>query len=210
MKHPLVSLYGKFVLLGALALPLCAQAQLDFLKKGAEKALGGAGSDASGAAQAPASTAAPQSYSNTDRKFRFTLPGGWQQMSGDPDSENVLFMKPGTTQSFQFHITQMGPSFPAESSVSASLKQSEEQKQIGKLAAVKRRDDGGKQSKCGVIGWEIVESATGGGGEHQRIIWQAYDGENYYFNFMAASHPNEFTVNQAALQGIIDSINFCG
>lgn len=96
------------------------------------------------------------------------------------------------------------PSFPAKASVDASLKTAKEEVTINKLLTAKRRDDAGGK----IIGWEIVESPTGGGGSHQRIIWQCYDGQNYYYNFNAATSPEQFNASKAELRGIINSIKF--
>jgi len=145
-------------------------------------------------------------FTNKVRPFSYTIPAGWRQESGDPTGERVIFMKPGTTCSFQFHFTQMVPSFPRAAAVDAGLKKAKEEMSIGKYQAVKRRDQG--NGKSGVIGWEMVETPKGGGGSHQRIIWQCYDSQNYYYNFMAACHPDQFAEHRAVLQGIIDSIRF--
>jgi len=146
---------------------------------------------------------------NTDRKFSFTIPAGWQQLGGDVNAEQgASFGKPGTTMGFNFHYTRMVPSFPAKASVDASLKQAKEEVTINKLLSAKRRDQG-MPGKKGVIGWEIVEaSRPGSGSAHQRIIWQCYDGDNYYFNFMAASSPEQFNASRAELQRIVDSVKF--
>lgn len=149
---------------------------------------------------------AATTFTNKVRPFSYTIPAGWRQESGDPTGENVVFMKPGTTCSFQFHFTRMVPSFPRASAVDAGLKTAKEEMTIGKYQAVKRRDQG--SGKSGVIGWEVVETPKGGGGSHQRIIWQCYDSDNYYYNFMAACHPDQFNQHRAVLQGIIDSIRF--
>jgi hypothetical protein len=53
-----------------------------------------------------------------------------------------------------------------------------------------------------------METGSWGGGSHQRIIWQSYDGENYYYNFNAATSPEQFNASRAELQGIINSIRF--
>lgn len=156
-----------------------------------------------------APSGAPTTYSHAARRFSYTIPGGWQLVSGDPSGESASFMLPGTTIGFNMHMTQMVPSFPAKASVDASLKQSKEEVGIGKLLNAKRRDDWDKKKKCGFIGWEIVESGKGSDTEHQRIIWQGYDADNYYFNFMTFAHPREFAQNQAQLQGVLDSIRFC-
>jgi len=141
-------------------------------------------------------------YQNKVRPFSYTIPAGWRLESGDPTGDRPVFMKPGTTAAFQFHFTQMVPSFPRKASVDASYKQAMEEKSIGKYLSVKRRDQGS------VIGWETIETAEKGSGGFQRIIWQCYDGQNYYYNFMAASEPSQFQQHRAALQGIIDSIRF--
>ena len=47
---------------------------------------------------------------------------------------------------------------------------------------MKRRDQGGSR---GVIGWETIETAEKGSGGFQRIQWQCYDKDNYYYSFMA-------------------------
>ena len=65
------------------------------------------------------------------------------------------------------------------------------------------QDAGGK-----IIGWEIMESRKGGGGMHQRIIWQCYDKDNYYYNFNVISHPDQFDAARAELQGLLNSIKF--
>jgi hypothetical protein len=141
-------------------------------------------------------------YINKKRPFSYTIPAGWRLESGDPTGNRPVFMKPGTTASFQFHFTQMVPSFPRKAAVDAGYKQSREEMTIGKYLSVKRRNQGN------VIGWEVIETAEKGSGGFQRIIWQCYDGQNYYYNFMAASEPSQFPQYRAVLQRIIDSIRF--
>jgi hypothetical protein len=159
----------------------------------ADEATGGAGSTA------------PVTYQNRVRPFSYTIPAGWRQEAGEPTGESVTFMNPGATASFTFHFTQMVPSFPRKASVDASLKTAREEMGIGKYIAVKRHDQG--SGKSGVIGWETIESARGSGG-FQRIQWQCYDGQNYYYSFIAACEPSQFSTHQAALQSIISSIRF--
>lgn len=156
-----------------------------------------------------APSGAPTTYTHPTRHFSYTIPGSWQLVNGDPAGESASFMIPGTTIGFNMHMTQMVPSFPAKASVDASLKQSKEEVTIGKLLNAKRRDDWDKKKKCGIIGWEIIESGKGSDTTHQRIIWQGYDADNYYFNFMTFSHPSVFAQNQALLQSVLDSIRFC-
>jgi len=142
-------------------------------------------------------------FKDRGRPFSYTIPAGWRQEgSGDPTGENAQFMLPGTTAGFTFHLTQMVPSFPRKASVDASYKQAMEEKSIGKYLAVKRRDQGE------VIGWETIETPEKGSGGFQRIQWQCYDGQNYYYTFIAHADPGQFQQHRAALQGIVDSIRF--
>lgn len=151
----------------------------------------------------------PQTYQNKVRNFSYTIVPGWRLERGDPtgnaERTNIIFMKPGTTCSFNIHWTQMVPSFPRKAAADAGYKQSMEEKSIGKYMAVKRRDQGGPN---GVIGWETIETAEKGSGGFQRIQWQCYDGNNYMYSFMASSEPKDFNANRAELQRIIDSIRF--
>jgi len=173
-----------------------------------QKKGGATGADAMGGAGAK-TFSAPTTFRNTDRRFEFTIPAGWMQESGDVQSEQgAVFQKADRTISFNFHMTQMVPSFPASASVTASLKQANEEIQIKKLLSATRRDGGVKAPGTPrVIGWEVTESEKGSGG-FQRIIWQCYDQDNYYFNFMAATEPQHFQSAKAEMQKIIDSIAF--
>ncbi len=146
---------------------------------------------------------APVTYKNTSRNFSFTLPAGWEPVK-NPNTGEVSVGKPGTRSAFIIHYTQMVPSFPAKAGVDASLKTAKEEVTINKLLSAKRRDDAGGK----IIGWEVVESPTGGGGSHQRIIWQCYDGQNYYYNFNAATSPEQFNASRSELQGLINSVKF--
>jgi hypothetical protein len=160
-----------------------------------------AGEAAGGKGLASATT-----FKNKVRPFSYTIPAGWRQEgSGDPTGGSVNFMLPGTTCAFIFHFTQMVPSFPRKASVDASYKQAMEEKGIGKYLSVKRRDQAGPQ---GIIGWETIETPEKGSGGFQRIQWQCYDKDNYYYSFIASSDPRQFKQHQAALQGIINSIRF--
>lgn len=153
-------------------------------------------------------SAAGGTFRNDDRKFSFTLPPGWEKTAGDPNSDNVTFRRGNTSQHFTFHYTAMSPSFPAGSSVQASLKSAKEDVKLGKNLSAKRRDDicGPKDKKVTCArGWELIDSGKGG---YQRIIYQCYDRNNFYFNFIASSETGEFAGAQDMLQGIIDSIKF--
>jgi len=142
-------------------------------------------------------------FKNKERPFSYTIPAGWRQEGGgDPTGGRVQFMLPGTTAGFNLHYTQMVPSFPRKAAVEASYKQAMEEKSIGKYQSVKRRDQGE------VIGWETIETPEKCSGGIQRIQWQCYDGQNYYYSFMAHADPRQFQQHRAALQGIIDSVRF--
>jgi hypothetical protein len=148
---------------------------------------------------------APMTFKNV-RHFTYTIPAGWQKEQGDPTGEKGAgFGLPGTTVSFIIHMTQMVPSFPRKAAVDAGYKQAMEEKGIGKYMAVKRRDQGGKS---GVIGWETIETAEKGSGGFQRIQWQCYDKDNYFYSFIAAVDPKQFNQNRAVMQKIVDSIRF--
>jgi len=147
----------------------------------------------------------PMTYKNV-RHFSYTVPAGWQKEQGDPTGEKgVGFGLPGTTVSFIIHMTQMVPSFPRKAAVDAGYKQAKEEMTIRKYMAVKRRDQGGKS---GVIGWETIETAEKGSGGFQRIQWQCYDKDNYYYSFMTGVNPQQFNQHRAVMQQIIDSIRF--
>jgi hypothetical protein len=152
---------------------------------------------------------APVTYQNRVRNFSYTVPAGWRLERGDPtgnaERTDIIFMKPATTCGFILHWTQMVPSFPRKAAVDAGYKQAREEMTIRKYIAVKRRNQGHKN---GVIGWETIESAEKGSGGFQRIQWQCYDGQNFYYNFVAYSDPKDFNANRAELQRIIDSIRF--
>ena len=148
---------------------------------------------------------APMTFKNV-RHFSYTIPAGWQKEQGDPTGEKgVGFGLPGTTVSFTIHINQMVPSFPRKAAVDAGYKSAKEEMTIRKYMAVKRRDQGGSR---GVIGWETIETAEKGSGGFQRIQWQCYDKDNYYYSFMACCNPQQFNQHRAVMQRIIDSIRF--
>ncbi|MBF0554840.1 MAG: hypothetical protein HQK96_09850 [Nitrospirae bacterium] len=156
----------------------------------------------------PGASTEDKTYTNNQRKFTFTIPSGWEVVSGTPDADNMVFRKTGTSQHFSYQYTPLGGSFPAEASVKASLKTALEDIKLGKNIAAKRRDDVKKINNKTVLytrGWELTDAGKNG---PQRIIWQCYDRENFYFNFMASSESNEFDAAKPQLQKIIDSIKF--
>lgn len=152
-------------------------------------------------------------YKNNDRNFSFVIPAGWLKQSGDVNSDTVLFMQEplSKTCSFQFNMTRMQMDFPAEASVKASLDSAKKDIKIDKNLSAKRRDESGMENGKKVRftrGWELTEKGQAGG--HQRIIYQAYDRQNYYINMMAAAETEHFEECRPALQKIIDSIKFGG
>jgi len=165
------------------------------------------GVKASGPAGGGGSTA-PKTYKNVARKFEYTIPAGWELIEGDPGSDRFGFKKVGSSWGFTFHAEQMLPSFPRDAAVKASLKSDQERVQIKKLLDARRRDDGSaKKGGCGVIGWEITEAPQTN--SYQRIIWQNYDGENFYMNLMAHSANEDFQAAKLTLRQIMDSIKYC-
>jgi hypothetical protein len=147
----------------------------------------------------------PMTYKDRIRPFSYTIPAGWQKEGGDPTGERADFGRPGSTASFNFHFTQLVPSFPRKAAVDAGYKQAKEEMTIGKYMSVRRKDQGGKN---GIIGWETIETAAKGSGGFQRIQWQCYDKNNYYYSFMTAVNPQQFPQYRAEMQRIIDSIRF--
>lgn len=218
MKNVLLAVWALAVCsLLALSLSPPASAQFGVLQQGLD-AVGKSKDKAKSSDPAPASgkgfsggvskpLGQDTTFKNAARGFEFTIPAGWEKVSGDPDSEDVSYQKPGTTMGFTLHMTRMQPSFPAKASVDASLKSAKEDVKINKLLDAKRRDDGSAKKKCGIIGWEVTEAPQKNG--IQRIIWQGYDKENYYMNFMAYSANEDFEASRAALRQIMDSVKFC-
>jgi hypothetical protein len=159
----------------------------------------------------PVGSSQAVTYKNTGRKFSFTIPAGWSQQSGDVNSDDVLFMQVPLTQScsFQVHMTRMQLDFPAEAGAKAGLTSAKKDIQIGKNLSAKRRDISGMENGKKVRftrGWELVEAGQTGG--HQRIIYQAYDRDNYYMNMMGAALTEHFEECRPVLQQIVDSIKF--
>ena len=155
--------------------------------------------------------AEPVTYTNKDRHFSFTIPAGWAKQSGEVNSDSVLFMAQPLkkTCSFQINMTRMQKDFPAEASVAASLDSATKDIEIEKNISAKRRDESGMENGQKVQftrGWELTEKGQKSG--HQRIIYQAYDRENYYLNMMAAAETEHFEECRPDLQKIIDSIKF--
>jgi len=159
------------------------------------------------AAVSAAALTTPTTFQNFARQFKFTIPAGWELIEGDPGSESCGFRNMRNSQGFNFHAEQMVPSFPRAAAVKAGLQSDKERIQIKKILAAESRNDGDPKKKCGVIGWQIVEAPQKN--SFQRIIWQCYDGENYYMNFMAYSDNEEFAQARPVLEEIMRSIKFC-
>jgi hypothetical protein len=158
-------------------------------------------------------------YRNKTYHFSFTIPTGWEKQSGNANSDNVLFMQMPISNScsFQFNVTPMSASFPAEAAVSAALATAHHELKLNRLSSAKRRDtslkekikEKGKEKEKVVIltrGWEITEKAQNQ--TQQRIIYQVYDKENRYFNFTATAIREKFATCAPDLRKIIDSISF--
>jgi hypothetical protein len=149
----------------------------------------------------------PVTYQNKVRNFFYTIPAGWRLERGDPtgnaERDAITFFKPGTTCGFTIHWTQLAPNRLRK--VDASYKSAMEERGTGKYL-VKRRDQGGKD---GINGWEAIENAEKGYGSLiNRIQWECYDCQNYFYTFIAFSEPKDFNANRTELQRIIDSIRF--
>ena len=168
-----------------------------------------AATDASGGM--PVGSTQATTYKNKARNYSFTIPAGWTKQSGDVNSDSVLFMEVplSKTCSFQVNMSRMQQDFPAEASVKASLDSAKKYIAIDKNISAKRRDESGmvngKKVKM-TRGWELTEQGKAGG--HQRIIYQAYDQDNYYLNMMAAAETEHFQECRATLEKIINSIKF--
>jgi hypothetical protein len=160
-------------------------------------------------------------YRNKNYHFSFTIPANWEKQSGNASSDNVLFMKLPISEScsFQFNVTPMSTTFPAEEAATTFLAAAYREFRLHKFIAVKRRDtwikekskikDKKKEKEKIVIlthGWEITEKPQKQ--KQQRIIYQVYDRENRYFHFVAAAVSEKFPSCALQLRKIMDSISF--
>lgn len=158
-------------------------------------------------------------YRNKIYRFSFILPTDWEKQSGNPSSDNALFMQLPISNScgFQFNVIPMSTTFPAEEAATTFLAAAYRELRLHKLLAVKRRDtwikekskDKNKDKEKIVIlthGWEITEKPQ----KHkpQRIIYQVYNRENHYFNFVASAVSEKFSSCAPQLRKIMDSISF--
>ena len=145
-------------------------------------------------------------YTYTDRHFSYSLPLEWTVQNGDVNSDRVLFIAQPLTRtcSFEVNISLMQPDFNAEESITSALKTLKQSKN----KSAKRRDEfglvKGKSTKF-ARGWETVEKAQNG---YQRIVYQAYDRENYSLYFAAGAEAAQFEKCRPELQRIINSIQF--
>jgi len=165
----------------------------------------------------------PVLYKNKAYRFSFLLPVDWKKQTGDVNSNNALFMRLPLSQScsFQFNITPMPTNFPTEMVVDAGLKTALVQVKQKKLFSAQRRDfvhdekvlskEKGKEVESikpvtFVRGWEVMENRQETG--LQRLVYQAYNKSNAYFNFIATASNENFTQCQPQLQQIMASIQF--
>ena len=110
----------------------------------------------------------------------------------------------------------MSATFPAEEAATTFLATAYRELRLHKLMAVKRRDtwikekskDKKKEKEIVILthGWEITEKPKKQ--KQQRIIYQVYDRENRYFNFIATAVSEKFSTCSPELRKIIDSISF--
>lgn len=158
-------------------------------------------------------------YRNKTYHFSFTLPADWELQSGNASSDNALFMQLPISNScsFQFNVIPMSATFPAEEAATTFLATAYRELRLHKVIAVKRRDTWIKEKskdkktekeKIVILthGWEITEKPQKQ--KQQRMIYQVYDRENRYFNFIATAVSEKFTSCSPALRKIIDSISF--
>lgn len=157
-------------------------------------------------------------YKNKTYHFSFTLPPGWEKQTGNPNSDNALFMQLPISNScsFQFNITPMPATFQAEVAATTFLATAYHELRHNKLAAVKRRDtwikektkENSKEKEIVIFtrGWEMTEKPQKQ--KLQRIIYQVYDRQNRYFNFVAFASSEKFSGCAPELRKIMDSISF--
>lgn len=162
-------------------------------------------------------------YKNKAHHFSFLLPDNWKKQTGNVNGNNALFMRMplNNSCSFQFNITPMPATFPAEMAVDAGLKAALVQVKQKKLLLAQRRDyvhdekvlskEKGKELETikpvtFIRGWEVVENSQETG--LQRLVYQAYNKSNAYFNFIAAASHENFSQCQPQLQQIMESIQF--
>jgi hypothetical protein len=159
------------------------------------------------------------SYRNKTYHFSFIIPANWEKQSGQVSADNVLFMQLPIENScsFQFNVIQMPATFPAEAAVNSAIAIAYHELKLNKLLSVKRRDtllkekfkEKGKEKEKVIVltrGWEITEKARAQ--KQQHIIYQVYDRQNRYFNFVAMAASEKFVSCAAELRKIIDSISF--
>ena len=158
-------------------------------------------------------------YLNKAYHFSFVLPTGWEKQSGRVNSHNALFMQMPISNScsFQFNVTPMSASFPAEVAVTTALAAAQHEARVNKLLSAKRRDTVHREKikekrkekeKITIItrGWQITEKAKHQ--QQQRIIYQVYDRQNRHFDFIAAAVSEKFATCAPELYKIINSISF--
>ena len=138
------------------------------------------------------------------------MPGGWQQMSGDPKSDGVLFYDTrGSQGSFQVHTNWMQDNFPVQSSLQTIAKENEQRLKHGELEKYYRKDFTVKDAKGKDVaifqGYVTVESTEKP--DIRRMQWIGYGKGNYY-NFTWASKPEQFDTYRPAFEQILGSVQF--
>jgi hypothetical protein len=158
-------------------------------------------------------------FKNRSYHFSFSIPQDWQKQSGNPHGDNVLFtqMPVSDSCSFQFNITPMAETFPAEAAVQNGLQAAFRLVKKHQLLAARARNTELKEKvkiknkeveKITLLtkGWEITEKPLPK--NLQKIIYQAYDRNNRYFKFVAFASSEKFSGCELKLRRIMASISF--
>jgi hypothetical protein len=156
-------------------------------------------------------------YYHKTYHFSFVMPINWKKHSGQLSSDNALFMPLPLNQScsFQFNVTPMPAHFSVAETVKNLLKLAYRELKEKKLLAVKLRntviktplkEHSKEDSHILTYGWEILTLPEPHG--RQKLIYQVYDRENHYFQFIAAASSEKFANCSTHLYKIIDSIHF--
>ncbi len=153
---------------------------------------------------------APTQYVNQKFGYSAQVPGQWQRMSGDANSDGVLFYDTlGQQGSFQVHTNWMKDNFPVQSSLQAMAQDSEQRLKHGELEKYYRKDFTVKDKNGKDIalfqGYVTIEA--GQKPDIRRMQWIGYGKGNYY-NFTWASKPEQFEAYRPAFEDILGQIQF--
>ena len=150
---------------------------------------------------------APELYRNGERRFRFTIPAGWLSISGDAGAAAATYRKANSSAQFQFSYAPTQGRLAVDAAVRSALKSAQQDVRRGRNLSAKRRHEKCESNRKVLCarGWEFVDN---GAADSQHIIWQAYDRDNYYYNFTGSSDKAEFEAVRDELQLILDSVRF--